>query len=599
MAQYPTMTEARSGSIREIIVLTCIAFGVQACVFQLVFPGYFSPLWPHHSDFYMPLQLHHSPTPFAMLLRWPRPIGAFYLTAVGSLGLHLSILATMVVVLLNCALTAVIARRSLGIERGGLWLTAFVAYTFLLFSHPRCYFIYTWDMLAQVSYLLAALAALLLLFYESWLAVAVSIVLLFLALLTKETYAVSALVLATAWGLYRYSSDRRRALAVAAAPLLTFGASLFVSALNGSPFTGARGTDHDTYKLVLAPRSLAAEWVRYAAEFSANRIATVLLPVTAVLLFVLAAQRTARWLPLLLIAAGAAAWLPNSVLPNHHFAGYSWSAGYLFFAPVLLGPRLWASGLAARAVGAVLTLIAFVSPAFAKELYKSDELRWDMAQESTQRKLLPALDALFRAIPEDGQRQILVTGINFPYSPFAYGWSLSDFPNASRAQIDVLVYGGPTPNPQGRVRFVSKDQVDLVHYDEVWAFGNDGGLVLDGPAPKHLGESYASDVGLEALDLLLYPELLKKAASRSQEDAGGRLLTCGATLLDYSEFTGAEKCLTRASEAIPANPYPYYFLGLIREKQGDTREAHRMFQKAVALDDPRARNPWFAIKAAD
>ena len=41
-------------------------------------------------------------------------------------------------------------------------------------------------------------------------------------------------------------------------------------------------------------------------------------------------------LSLVLPIAGALAWLPNALLPNHHFEAYSWNGAYLIYAPVLL-----------------------------------------------------------------------------------------------------------------------------------------------------------------------------------------------------------------------------------------------------------------------
>lgn len=599
------MSEARVSLLLEVLVLTGVAFVVEAFVLRFVFPGYFSPLWPHHTDFYMPLQIHNSQQALMDLVHWPRPVGVLYLYAVGGLGLHGSIAATMLVVLLNCALTAVIARHSLGMQRGGLWIAVFAVYTFLIFAHPRCYFIYRWDMLAQVSYFLLAMGMLLLLAFEATAGVVGFAALVFLGFLAKETYAPSLVLLVVVFSVLHFRSNRWRAVIGGITPFLAFAGSLLINRLNGSPFTGTLGDPRSTYSLALSPVSMLSEWMKYAEESALNWATGGLLLIAVLSPFLLNKSSLSRWIPLLLIISGVSAWLPNSVLPNHHFAGYAWAGAYLFFAPVLLLPLLWSTNLLGLVAGAAAFVLALASPSLSEDVYEGAENHWYIEQEAIQRKLLQGLTVLSQAFPGDAtEHKLLVTGVNFPFSPFSYGRSLDGILDTSHLQLDVLAYSAPVPTSEGKVRFVSRNDVDLAQYDAVCAFGSDGSLLLNAPAPSRVASGFTTGDGIDGRDLILYPELFRRwlkfsSQPQSPDNTGAQLLACGATLLDYSELNGAEKCLNRASEVIGANPYPYYFLGLIRQKQGNAPEAHRLFQKAVALDDPSSPNPWFARKAAE
>jgi tetratricopeptide (TPR) repeat protein len=589
------LTHARELA-REVLLLTAIALSVQAFVFSAIFPGYFAPWWPHHEDFYMPLQIYYGPNPWLGLMHWPRPLGISYLKAVGSLGVHGSIVATIAVVLVSSAITAIVIRTVTGIARGPIWRLAFAAYAFLLFSHPRCYFIYTWDMLAQISYLFIALALLVLVTCASWAGAAAAFVLMLCAFLAKETYALSLIVLVVPFAWFRDRSLRMRAFIVGA-PCVTFAAGMLIGHLNQSPFTGAANNPHSPYEIVLTADSITSEWLQYAAESATNYLVGAALIAAGIAALRLPGRTIVRCLPALLVLAGVCAWLPHSVLPNHHFDGYTWNGAYLYLAPVLMIPRLWAAPVIGRVRAGLLALLAFASPALSIDVYHSAQSRWYEEQESIQHKLLATLDALFQGVAAGAQQRILVTGVNFAYSPFGKGFALNSFPNAARVRLDVLEYRLPARNGSGIVRFVTKDQVDLFRYDSVWAFANNGSLILAGPVPQALATAYGTNTEVDALDRVLYPELLRRLPPSADETA--RLLRCGATLLDYAELSGAEKCLLRLTEIPPASAYAYYYLGLIREKQGNRPEARRLFERAVALDDPRSRNPWFATKAAE
>jgi|GEM_PF-6027100 len=590
-------------AIKELVVLIGLAIAGHALVLRFVFPGYYNPLWPHHHDFYIPVKLAQSALGFVDYLRAARPVGQIFFDAIGHLGIHGSILAVLGLVMLNCALTAALFRRVVGIEMGWRFLLAFVAYVFLVFAHPYSYVFSTWDAFSQLSYTLLVVAAWCFFRYSTAPRSAllmVSVALALLGFLAKETYGLSALLLAAAWFLVKRQDGALRA----AIPTIAVGAALaialLINSINGSQFTGGSEHANAPYRIVLTPLPLITEWARYAAVgLNPSTLSLLLLVALAAFIFMRRVGHR-RWLALLLPAAGALAWLPNSALPNHYFPGYSWNGAYLLFAPILLIVPLWQAGrVIPRLCSLMIIALALGSPVLSVNAYKNNA--WTLEQENIQRNLLKALGGLSEILPTDGGAQkVLVSGIDFPFSPFDKGLSMRMFPHTRNVQFDVVAYRPrqQTDNTSG-VRFVSPTEVDLSRYQRVWAFRSDGTLAKDVSEPAHFATRPDAELGFSAADLLIFPRLLDvfgdpavQYADRKQLD-GYQYLVCGTALLSYENLAGAERCLVQSSRLISENPYPYFYLGNLQEKQGMTELARTSFERAMALDDPKSPNPWF------
>jgi len=74
----------------QISFLTAIALVIHAVALKFIFPGYYSPLYPHHSDFYISVAMAHSPNDFFQYgyLGYSRPLGMFLLKFIGLPGVH-------------------------------------------------------------------------------------------------------------------------------------------------------------------------------------------------------------------------------------------------------------------------------------------------------------------------------------------------------------------------------------------------------------------------------------------------------------------------------------------------------------------------------
>lgn len=604
-----TFTLSALGVPAEIALLMGLAFIIHALVLLFVFPGYYNPLWPNHSDFYIPVALAESALSYTDYFRFPRPVGVIFLDAIGCLGVRGSMLVVIAAALLNTALTAALFRGVAGIELGWPFLWAFTSYVFLVFSHPYFYVFSTYDGFSQLSYLLLVSAAW---FFFKWNAIPyiayliISATLLLFSFLFKETYSLSALLLGAIW----FYANRPKGIIQAAMPIIVVSVALaiifLINAINGSPFTGGASHVGSPYLIVLSPLDLMIEWRRYAADgLNLLTISLILLVASTTFIF-LGGIGVRRWLAIILPLAGALAWLPNAALPNHYSSGYSFNGIYLMYMPVLFTALLWRVGSIVRVLSAAFVAGMFCSPIFFDSAYKSNA--WILKQEDRQRNLLQALEGLAAVLTSDvGSQRILVTGIDFPFTPFDHGLSIRSFTRGKDIQFDVLTYKPRgvgvaafpllEAQPSG-VKFILNQDVNFLQYQQVWAFNSDGTLAKYVSEPSLLLKSEAKE-GFSAPELLLYPNLIRIFGDPELQNLEHRPLTgydyleCGGQLLVYENLSGAETCLRQSARLIPENPYPYFFLGQIYEKQGSFRLASSLYERALVLDNPKSPNPSF------
>lgn len=591
---------------RELLGLLALGLVAHALALWLVFPGYYRPLWPHHSDFYIAPALAHAGFGLSDFMHLPRPTGALFLALIGHFGIHGAMLAVLLVVISNLVLLASLIRRALKLPLTSGFFAAFAGYAFLVFAHPYFYRFATYDAVSQFSLFLLLLAA------GSWLHSrgqwnAVSAVAPFLlsvlAFLSKETYGLSALAVAGLVGLQHWRTQR----SIALIPFLSLGLALllalWVNHLNGSAFTGAADLPESPYRIDFSLGSLFGQCIQYARE-GLNGISTGALLVTVLLTLAVPEIKKYRAAFLLPLIAGALAILPNAALPNHHDAGYTWETIALLYLPFMLLPLVMQrSGnrwVAARALPAFALLgMVLHGPAEGNQ--------WVLEQEARQRRLIKDLSPLIANLKANAPTQrILVTGINFPFSPFDHGLSLRELGLIASARFDVVSYfghpGGVPAIPQldvvnSGVHVLLPDEVASQAYDQVWVFRNDGSLVQ-----RVLRQEYPTVVHavpeLPGIDPLVYPPLLdarmdEKAAPSAE--LGFKLLNIGSALLGYENHEAAQYYLQRSHSLIPDNPYPAYFLGVSYEKKGSLSEALRWFQRAVETDDRQNPNPAFTV----
>jgi hypothetical protein len=583
-------------------VLIVFALAMHAAVSTWIYPGFYDPLWPHHSDFYIGAALAHSPIPYLHNLTMPRPVGALFLEITGHLGFRGAIAANLLLVVLNCTATAMILRRVVALRLTWPFWVGFSLYLFLVLSHPLQYVWSTYDVFSQLSYLLLTCAVMLVL---RGVGIPVLFGVFLCAFLAKETFALSALFLTVLWWMLGHSNDRLSAVRISGAMVLALGITLILNRINQSPFLGSGAVTGSPYQIDFSASSLTSEWMRYAVEgMSPGAWAFV-----AAGAIVLAIHRHALGTKLGILAvalpvAGMLAWLPNSAIPNHHYSGYSFNASYLIFAPALFLGTLWSAGRWARGFVLWLSILALMTPVLSASRYAANG--WILEQQHRQKLLLLNLEKMLRQLPSD-THSVLVTGLNFPFSPFDHGLSLFSLGNVGNTSFSVVTYiprdgsvsafallqAQPTP-----VRFVTPEIAERGNFDEVWMFRNDGSLIRSVRSGKDTIP--AATLGFTSLELMIFPgvaEILGVALGAGGNpallDDGYRLLNCGTAFVSYHQPALALRCLDASIHKIPENPYPYFYSGLMLEQLNRNDEAKLFFEKAVLHDDTSGPNPAF------
>lgn len=463
----------------QIPILVILSLAIHACVLQFIFPGYYSPLYPHHSDFYVPVAQAHSPEPVFQLgyFHGPRPVASFLSRLFGFLGIHGNIFVAVLFVTVNAALSATFFRRILNIEFKWPFVLAFCLYTYLLFSQRHFYVFYTHDNYSHYTYFFLLIGAwLYFLLHETRMVIACLLLVIFsvIAFLCKETYALSALFLAFIWFLY----NRKQSVIKALAPGVLIGIALLTVVIYNttikSTFTNFSNGATDAYYINLSPKSILLEFYFYAQE-GTNAFTWVLVAFFGFLAFTnFRSNKKLSFIVMGCIPAAFLAWLPNALIPNHHVAGYTFNGAYLLYIPLLYFPVLLSQKTAIRWSAIAVLALGFFSTLLNKKEY--DTNGWVLAMEKTQRNLLPALDSLITSLPADNHEQkILISGLNMPFYPFHYPGFLQEYPNSKRAVYDVVnFFTILDTNRHEGVKFVAPDSMRVQPYDVAWLFSDQG-----------------------------------------------------------------------------------------------------------------------------
>lgn len=595
---------ATSNGLLQFTMLLVIAAIVHGLVLRFVFPGYYDPLWPLHSDFYLPAQIANSPASIFSYVTWPRPTGMFFFALIGEFGIHGSLAAIIFLAMLNAVISALLIKSFLAINFGLKFLIAFSGYVFLLFSHPYFYSFYVHDAFSQLSYFLLVVGALLycsLVKKSVTLAACALFVCSMIGFLAKETFGAAALVVSAIWFIYQYKTSLRDAIApfisMFIALAIAFGFNFFIK----SSFVT---NSNAAYSVDLNPASILSEWLYYV-KLGYNLGIVFLLVLIGVLVFSIRSAKS--YSPAFVFVGGilafCAALLPNSLLPEHRHHGYSWTGAYILCATIffLALPSIF-SKWENKAKKSFIFLIIFflaVSQIVNYKKYKKSSNQWFISQENIQRNLLSSLKILMDELAFSENERILVSGISSPYSPFHNPRSLIPYLRSDKVGFDVVSYA-TNKNivvRSEKVREIPPENVLFSEYSRIWMFGSDGRLVKS-LSSNVLGYSF------EILDplknVILFPEVaaalgveFEPAPNLVSSQDGYKLLQSGNLYLAYQQPLLALEYFQASAKNIPVNPYPWYMAGVELEKLGRLGEAKQYFKKAVDLD-PSHQNPAFA-----
>ncbi|MGH9632994.1 MAG: hypothetical protein ACRD7E_32220 [Bryobacteraceae bacterium] len=558
------MAAGRAALLCAVLYWVCLRF---------IFPGYFAPLVPHHSDLYIPVGLLERS--WTEILTYPRPVAYLALRVMGSFGLEGSIAAVIILVLLGIVLTAVLAARWLDRPPA---LVPLAVYIVILLAHPQFYFQHRHDVPAALSYifLLLALGAWLRWLHNGSRAMMLAcLASMGLLILTKETYAAAAICLLAGTALLEKRRFHSRWILLLGVVVAIEVLGLLLNVTRYRHFVAfASGASHP-YHPSFNPLSMAATlWFYLGKLFSP----------AAVLLLLAALAFTGRdfrklGFSLLSIAAGLAALLPHLVLPNHLFEEYAWIAAPLVFLPLLLvePDRLpfKRSVLAYGSLAGFALLWIFTNHG----AYNTPARQWTIQQERTNQGIVASLDRLQSLDPS--ARRVLVAGLRASYHP----WLSSDFVQHELGRSREWTVLVPRNGPQRRdppITLALPEQVRLDEFDHAVLYNENGTLarILDRSGLQQAAGSSPGSVLLPALE----PHLDRL---RKEPDHFTSLLSAGVLYLEWGWPERAVPYLERALKASGGeNPYPHFFLGQAAEALRDYAAARLHYEQAIAADPP-------------
>lgn len=477
-------------------LFTVMAFVVHAIVLKFIFPGYYSPLYPHHSDFYIPAAFANAPGEyysFKSLLFWPRPIYLIVAKFFGYFGIQGGIAWIISLVFANCALSALFIKRVFNLTANWKLAAAYIVYCGLLFSHPFFYTFYSQDLGAHLSYFFLILAAHL--FFSTYkrstaLSNGLLLVCSLLAFLSKETYGLTALFGTFLWFMYyrkeEVGPDKKMTIIKGLLPFamvsIAFVVAFILNILIKSSFVDPNAAADAPYHISLKPGIVLHElWLYFKEAINIANIITIILLGYLVLTINSPYRKIMLFITLLCIVSAGLSWFPNAILPNHHYRGYSFNAMYLLYLPLLFVPMISIDNNIKKGIVIALPLLCLVSPVLNRSKYKDNGNQWVLLQEKTQRNLLHALKPLFKDLtPSAKPHKIVIQGITFPFHPFSYPECIRSFTNAKYGNFDVVYYNTALLNNGERldlVKAINPPDVNKGDYEQKWIIDNDGNLV--------------------------------------------------------------------------------------------------------------------------
>lgn len=299
------------------------------------------------------------------------------------------------------------------------------------------------------------------------------------AFLVKETYILSFGLLAVCWFAFYFKENKLKAFAPGVGIVIGAAVSVLVSMLTKSIFVNLNARQGSDYEIHLNIVTVVRELLRYAGE-GVTPILLVVLLLIGVQLF--RSHRHYFMYFLLFVGFTFAAWLPNAVLPNHHYRGYSFNGLYLCFASLFFMARIAQDkGYLTKGLW-IIAVLALLSPLSSIKAYKGTHNSWVLIQEEIQTNMLAGFTKAGHQLCEQNKEQnILVTGITAPFHPFAFPESMRSFPCGDKGHYFFVVspefYNRRVGETQDLVTYIADADKGSVHYDQEWRFDEKGRLV--------------------------------------------------------------------------------------------------------------------------
>lgn len=433
----------------------------------LIFPKYLDPIWPLHNDSYLPVQIN-AYSRLIDILSLPRPVFMLFTYFTGSLGIRLSLLVSYILAIAVASLFAyfwtIFVNYPLGKNNFAVFL-----YLLLIFSHSYWYSWANFDTSSQLSLFFTLLAVIFCIRHNYFL------VLLFFscASLSKETFFLTTPLMLLGLHFVKLINIRFS--------IAIFLFSIFLSVCHsiiiGSPFVSGLSKNPDSNYHIQFNFSIIYNIVNYIyVGYSFKEIFFWM----CIMVLTLSLVKSKFYFAFLCQIAllGLLSLLPNSILQNHFFNGYSLNSAYFFYACVFVIP--FSKNIIS--VRNILFLLLVIGILLSRNYSAAS---WYVIQQDSQRDLLKSL--IFECSKlENAKKYILISGLSIPFSPFYYGGGpVQSISGCANSQFDIeqveIVPSTPSWFRTGvrvtGIQYIYGKVSDISKYDHVWLF-DDHKLVL-------------------------------------------------------------------------------------------------------------------------
>jgi hypothetical protein len=471
----------------RLLLLSCGAAAVCCLALRFFFPGYFDPLAPFHFDHYIYVGMHSEG--YGLLryvLYYPRPVAHILIDLCGRLGPRGLLAPLYALAWLNAGLVVLYVER---VTKSRISWLGFLLFAAIAYANPEFYWNLKDDPFATFS------LTFVLGIFHTWESycersgrfyLAIIVALALLNSLTKESYFGALALFFVIQAFYR-PQHRMAAVGLLAASIVFMGAGVYRASQLWTLFHGGP-EPNNPYYTSLAPGSVWHGFRKIGKYLATPVVGPV------VLLALIQAVRTdwrIFWVSLGGVLLGAASLLPNSTLPNHLEALYSFLGAYFFLTPLLfidrLMPARWQIPVAVLVFG--LALLSYQRSIRELAGYLRD-------QEQVARKMLPTLETV-RNETADGDRS-LVIGANMFYDPFLVPeFILYEF--GPKRFWTVVAPAGTAGIRRYTTEVIGPGSPMLqAHYEHLFVYASDGRLLasIRNPSPdvidQRMGQSRAS-----------------------------------------------------------------------------------------------------------
>ncbi len=301
------------------------------------------------------------------------------------------------------------------------------------------------------------------------------------AFLIKETYILSVSFVAFCWFFFYW----KRSVVTAFAP----GVAIFIAAViaavvnlrTKSVFVNLDADHGSDYHISLDVLSVLKELSRYGRE-GITPILVIALGLIAFFVYKHYKNRLLLAVFFICIAFALLAWLPNALLPFHHYQGYSFNGLYICFAAVFFLAKMAQDKILSKRIFWGMIIVLLVSPISSLKKYKDDRNQWVLAMESVQTNMLAGFrKATAQLLTLDQPVTVLITGISSPFHPFVFPESIRSFAGGDKVTTYYFVVPKEFPNNLGKkidlVQYISETDKNTLSADQEWQFDKDGKLV--------------------------------------------------------------------------------------------------------------------------